>query len=205
MSRDKKWPNELPPFLEVCLDLNNHKDRGLIRKKKKIILSLRLNCLMERIGFLQIVWDAPSGTQDRRPTKIVTSRFYNFKNGFPISLPLIASGPPLGRIVFIGKSSVRNQKLTSYNGRMLCNKWEIGKASPEYLAQIDLIRGIGSLLGNVNVDAKDEGDGNEIRGANVSGENIAHRKDSRAEDYGFHHPSSGDVDGGMGLFLGGSS
>ncbi|GAA0165747.1 hypothetical protein LIER_21071 [Lithospermum erythrorhizon] len=62
---------------------------------------------------------------------------------------IILSGPSLGRTVLTGKSSIRNQKMVCYNGRILC-EWEIEEASPEDRVQIDLIRGVGYSSGNVN-------------------------------------------------------
>ncbi|GAA0174721.1 hypothetical protein LIER_28054 [Lithospermum erythrorhizon] len=148
--------------------------------------------------------------------------------------------------------------MVCYNGRILYN-WEIDEASPNYRVQMDLIRGVGSSSGNSNENVADESDGDEIREADVGGEDFAPREvahdeagvlaemrrlfnrqerlavtqdregssveaqrylvhsDSdlegeehqtiletpmRTEDYVFHNPSSGDGDGGMGLFSG---
>ncbi|GAA0180168.1 hypothetical protein LIER_42241 [Lithospermum erythrorhizon] len=248
---DKKWPDELPPFLDVSLDLNNHSEFPLDVEKDHTIPQFQLfhgedkfatNCLGRAI--------IPTGTQDRRVPKTTSSLLYNFKNRLQINFPviidshmnyvmfnakattlpygmlishimrkwkIIPSGPSLGRTVLIGKSSIRNQNMVCYNGRLLC-EWEIEEASPEDCVQIDLIRGVGSSSGNVSEN--DETDDAEIRKRILSIESseaqkyLAHSDsdpegDERqtvsgtpvhAEDYGFHHTSSGDGDGGKGFF-----
>ncbi|GAA0160088.1 hypothetical protein LIER_16723 [Lithospermum erythrorhizon] len=85
---------------------------------------------------------------------------------------IIPSGPSLGRTVLIGKSSIRNQNIVLYNGRILCD-WEIDEASPEDHIQIDLIRGVSSS-GNVNDNV--EGDDAEIREENVGAEDVVHQE-----------------------------
>ncbi|GAA0170608.1 hypothetical protein LIER_24832 [Lithospermum erythrorhizon] len=89
---DKKWPDELPPFLDVSLDLKNHREFSPVVEKDHTIPQFQLfdgddkfatNCMRRAI--------IATGTQDRRVPKTTSSLLFNFKNRLQINLHVIIS------------------------------------------------------------------------------------------------------------------
>ncbi|GAA0153060.1 hypothetical protein LIER_11384 [Lithospermum erythrorhizon] len=162
---DKKWPDELPSFLDVSLDLKNHREFPPGVEKDHTIPQFQLfdgedkfatKCMGRAI--------VPIGTQDRRVPMIISSLLYNFKNRLRINLSVIIGSHM--------NYAMTNARATTLSYGML----EIEEASLEDRVQIDLIRGIGYSSGNVNENVEGENDDDEIREENVGGEDLVHRE-----------------------------